>query len=120
MISKVMTFCRQCHKQLEFHKVFANRLGMCPSCDHIQAIPQQNDVKKELVHPIQSQTQGKRCPNCFEFNEEKITHCAYCNEFIGAIDTMAICPSCKKQQAHAEYCNDCGADMHTGLIKGRL
>ena len=110
----VTLYCTECSNKLQYHKVFAKRLGMCPECKALHTIPT-HDVSMQSL----DKKDGKKCPNCFEINVAKTDKCKYCGEFLGKYDLNEICPNCKEEQVpENKYCRNCGVNMKTGLIDG--
>ncbi len=61
----------------------------------------------------------KACPNCFETISADSKKCPYCAEDLGDLRIMDMCPNCKHQQPPAgRFCQECGADIETGLVGG--
>ncbi|MFC1671628.1 zinc ribbon domain-containing protein [Planctomycetota bacterium] len=78
---------------------------------------------KELVNEVSRKgkpgEEHKACPNCFEGVPASSKKCPYCGEFLGDLQVMDMCPNCKCQQAPGgKFCQDCGADMDSGLVSG--
>lgn len=109
--AKVTIYCPECSKMLKINKIFAKRLALCPGCKTILTVPTHD------VAPAQPKIKdGKKCPNCFEYNNPKVSQCVYCNEYMGKYEFKELCPNCKEEQdPKNQYCSKCGVNIKTGL-----
>ena len=111
---KVSASCPECSKVLKINKAFSKRLTVCQYCKTILTVPTHDTIA------TQSKAEsGKKCPNCFEYNDSKATKCAYCSEFLGKYEFKEMCPNCKEEQdPQNKYCCKCGVNLKTGLCDG--
>ncbi|MHC4887448.1 MAG: zinc ribbon domain-containing protein, partial [Planctomycetota bacterium] len=58
----------------------------------------------------------KDCPNCFTPIRVDADSCPFCQQSLGDLTVMDMCPGCKQEQpSGAAHCEHCGADMKTGI-----